>query len=213
MKRASNLRHALWLLLILAVASPANATNNLGAQEWDPQQNGIYNYSPRYYYPDGSVPTTHWSGNCRSRVSQGAGVWNAENRELRFASGTGFSKWIKVKMADLSFPNNDDYAFAYVDVWGDVSSADINFNSDVDLANEDRKFPYCGTGTPPVDYYDYYGVATHEFGHTIVLNHSTTFADTMYHSGTTCGCSDAIRWRTLTTHDRDGIDDKYAAAQ
>lgn len=200
---------ALWttLMMILSLTTPVAGTNNLGGQKWDQQQNGIYNYSPRYYYPDSSMSTS-----CRSRFTNGATAWNNVGRELYFASGSGYSKWIKVKMGDLAWPNNGAYAFVRVDPFGDVSDADVNFNSDVDLPNGSRAYPYCGTGTPPFKYYDLWGTAAHELGHTIVLNHSSAWADTMYTYGDHSGTSDATRFRTLTTHDQDGIKAKYAAA-
>lgn len=196
------------VLLTTMLAQGTMATDNLSGSSWDAQQNGIYNYSPRWYYPDSSMSTT-----CRSRFLAGATVWNNVGTELRFAYGTGYAKWIKVSMTDAAWPFNGVYAWANVDPFGGISNADITFNSDVDVPGGGRKYPYCGTATPPVNYYDLWGVAAHELGHTIALDHSGVSADTMYAYGSTCGCGDAIRWRTLTAHDISGIRAKYANAQ
>lgn len=189
------------VIAALITLQPALATDNLG-RRWDPQQSGIYNYAPRYYF-ESDFPT-----GCRSRVTDGAGVWNAQNRELRFLSGSGYSKWIEVQWHDLLFPYNDDWAFVDNDQIGDISNSLMNFNASTDKPGGGTYTWYCGTGTPGSGSGDMWSVAAHEWGHVVELHHSTASADTMYPTIAPGQTAE----RTLTTHDANGITTLYAAA-
>src|SRR5688572_21717098 len=103
---ARRFRHLVIPLFLLMTASttPAAATNNLGAQKWDPQQSGIYNYAPRYYFQSGM------QGSCPGAFHNATFQWDNVGRELNFEQGTGYAKWIKVIKADLGVPFHDDYA-------------------------------------------------------------------------------------------------------
>lgn len=194
---------ALVPLLLVAAAVPVQATHNLNARKWDRQQSGIYNYAPRYYF-NADVPSV-----CRSRFRDGAGTWNARNRELRYLEGAEnqYTVYIEVKYQDLAWPNNGALAFSELDAFTDITWQKISFNNNVDISDGSRRFPYCGTSTPANDEYDFWSTAIHELGHNQIQNHTSASADVMYTTliyGTTK--------RTLSTHDKDSFNALYAAA-
>lgn len=187
--------------VVAGTAAPVTATHNLNSRKWDQQQYGIYNYAPRYYY-NADVPST-----CRSRFGEMAGTWNGLNRELRYLAGSGYTVYIEVKYQDLAWPNNDDVAFNELDAFSNITWQKISFNNNVDRPDGSRWFPYCGTGTPASDEYDFRGVVLHELGHNQIQNHTTNTADIMY-----CCFGSGYSKHTLTTHDKDSFKALYAAA-
>ena len=188
-------------MLMTAMAIPALGAHNTVARKWDQQPSGIYNYAPRYYF-NADVPS-----NCRSRFRNAAGDWNAVGRELRYLEGSGYTRYIEVKYQDLAFPWNDDVAFNELDAFTDITWQKISFNNNVDRSDGSRWFPYCGTGTPAADEYDFRGVAQHELGHNQIQNHTTTTSHIMY-----CCFAAGLSKHTLTTHDKDSLKARYAAA-
>lgn len=188
-------------LLLLGTATPVAATHNTEDRKWDQQQSGIYNYAPRYYF-NTDVPS-----NCRSRFRDGAGSWNAQNRELRYLEGSGYTRYIEVKYQNLAFPWNDDLAFSELDALTFITWQKINFNNNVDRPDGSRWFPYCGTTTPASDEYDFRGVALHELGHNQIQNHTSATGNIMY-----CCFLAGVSKHTLTTHDKDSFKLRYAAA-
>ncbi len=189
------------LAVALAGAAPASATHNLDHRKWDLQQSGIYNYAPRFYF-NADVPSA-----CRSRFRDGAASWNVLNRELHYYEGTNYPKYIEVKYQDLAWPNNMKPAFTELDAFTDITWQKISFNNNVDNSDGSRGFPYCGTGTPASDEYDFRGVAMHELGHNQIQNHTQAGADIMFPSFA-YGSSK----HTLTTHDKDSFNALYPAA-
>lgn len=188
-------------LLTLVWSTPVAAVHNLDTRKWDQQQSGIYNYAPRYFY-DSNVPT-----GCKTHFGNGAAVWNTRNRELRYLSGSGYTVYIRVLYQDLAFPFNDDLAFSELDAFTDITWQKINFNNDVDLPGGGRWYPYCGTGLPASNQYDFQSVAEHELGHNQIQNHTSNSADVMY-TPYTIG---TIK-RALSSHDQQSFDALYAAA-
>jgi hypothetical protein len=174
-------------------------------RRWDPQQSGIYNYAPRYFF-ESDFP----SPGCTSRAANGAAEWNAVQRELRFLSGSGYSKWIEIQWHHLLFPFNDDFAFVDNDGIGDISNSFMNFNTSPDKPGGGAYTWYCGTGTPGGSQVDMWSVAAHEFGHVVNLEHSAvSSSDTMWPTIAVGSTSK----RSLTTHDKAGIKALYGAAQ
>lgn len=190
-------------LLVFASATPVAATHNLNTRKWQPQQSGIYNYAPRFYF-NTDVPS-----NCRSRFRDAATRWNNVGRELRYLEGSGYTVYIEVKYQDLAFPWNDDLAFSELDAFTAITWQKINFNNNVDRPDGSRWFPYCSssTGTPASDEYDFQGVALHELGHNQIQNHTSNTADIMYPS-----FANGDAKHTLSTHDIDSFKALYPAA-
>ena len=189
------------VLLILVSSTPAASTHNLNYHKWEQQQSGIYNYAPRYYY-DANVPS-----GCRTHFGNGAAVWNARNRELRYLAGSGYTVYIRVLYQDLAFPFNGAYAFSDLDAFTDITWQKINFNYDVDLSGGGRLYPYCGTGVPASNQYDFQSVAEHELGHNQIQNHTSSTADVMYPT-----LVPGTIHRALSTHDGQSFAALYAAA-
>jgi hypothetical protein len=189
-------------LMALLTALPVGATHNIEARRWDRQASGIYNYAPKYYF-DADVPSA-----CRQAFRNGAAKWNARNRELRYVEGAGATVYIRVRYQDLAWPWNDDLAFSELDAVTDITWQKINFNNNVDRPNGSRWFPYCGTGTPASDEYDFWSLSIHELGHNQIQNHTSSTSDIMY--PTFCnGCTK----RNLSSHDIASFNLLYPAAQ
>lgn len=188
-------------VLMLVTAMPVSATHNLDTRKWQPQQTGMYNFTPRYFF-DAEVPSR-----CRDSFRNGTAVWNARNRELRYLEGSGYAVYIRVLYQDLAFPWNDDLAFSQLDAFTDITWQKINFNRDVDRPDGSRWFPYCGTSTPASNEYDLWSVAIHELGHNQIQNHTGNTSDIMY-----CCFSNGTFKRTLSNHDIESFNALYAAA-
>lgn len=203
-------RVASWMsaALLAATMSPVWATDN-DDRRWDPQQYGIYNYSPCTFF-ESDFPSSSATGNPRSRVLEGRNKWNAVGRELYFRSATGCSKWLEVKWDDLLVPFNDDWGFVSNDQWGDISNSTVNFNRSPDKSGGGTYPWYWGTSsTTPSGHVDGISVAVHEFGHSVALGHtSQCTCDIMYNY-----INAGTNRRNLTTHDRQSIGALYAAAQ
>lgn len=178
------------------------ATHNLDTRKWQAQQSGIYNYAPRFYF-NTEVPSS-----CRSRFRDAASNWNGYQRELRYLEGSGYTVYIEVKYQDLAFPYNDDLAFSDLDAFTDITWQKINFNNNVDVPDGSRWFPYCGTGTPGSNEYDFQGLALHELGHNQIQNHTLNTADIMYPTFTV-----GVSKHGFSVHDGQSFQALYPAAQ
>ena len=189
------------VLIVSGIAGPVSATHNLNTRKWDQQPYGIYTYAPRFYF-NADVPSA-----CRTRFRAGASAWNALQRDLRYLEGSGYPVYIEVKYQDLAFPNNDDLAFNELDAISNITWQKISFNNNVDFPDGSRWFPYCGTGTPASDEYDFMGVAMHELGHNQIQNHTAETANIMH-----CCFGGGQSKHTLTTHDKSSFQALYGPA-
>ena len=187
---------ALVYLLVLATVTPTYASDNLNAS-WKSDPFGVYANYIRFAYHS-SVPA-----NFKPRILDGANVWNNQGRELYFQNGSGNE--ISITYQDLVFPNGDLNAISmtYAGVcFPKICTGSIAFNTTPGIYHF-----YTGTGTPngANNEVDLWSVAAHEWGHQVSLTHSGANADTMW-SLTTVGDT---KQRTLTTHDRQGINAMY----
>lgn len=193
-------------ILIAFLTQPVVATDNTD-RKWDPQQFGIYNYSPCMTF-ESDFPNSTSTGNARSRVAEGRNKWNI-GRELYFRTQSGCDKWIHANWNDNLFPFNDDWAFVSNDQWGDISNSDVNYNASPDDGHGGYYQWYWGIGTPPSNLLDSLSITTHEFGHSVALGHTQQCTcDVMYpyiNPGQTR--------RNLSSHDRASISAMYAAVQ
>lgn len=188
-------------VLLWTSAGSTLGAHNLNTRKWDQQASGIYNYAPRYYF-NSAVPSA-----CRSRFRDGASAWNALNRELRYIEGSGFTRYIEVKYQNLAFPWNDDLGFNELDAFTDITWQKISFNNDVDRPDGSRWFPYCGTGTPAANQYDFQGMAMHELGHNQIQNHTAETGNIMY-----CCFAAGLSKHLLTNHDKESFRALYQLA-
>lgn len=188
-------------LLVVSLVRPAAGVHNLDTRKWDQQQSGIYNYAPRWFVDNDSPP------GCWTAFNNAAGVWNARNRELRYVAGSGATVYIQVIYDDLAFPHNGSLAFSNLDAFTDITWQKINFNTDVDLSGGGRLHPYCGSGVPAADQYDFQSTAEHELGHNQIQNHTSALADVMYPT-----LAPGVTKRTLSQHDKDSFAALYAGA-
>lgn len=199
------LRALLVALLIAAVAgAPVSASNN--RSKWQQKPYGVYLHYIGYDFLS-SVPTGAW----RSRIVEGANTWNAEGRELYFAnvSTTSPHDYNDITYEDLAFPNGDALAIATPISWlGEIYTGAIAFNTTPYHSSCGAIVWYTGTATtglPPCSA-DLRSVAVHEFGHLVMLAHSSISADVMYSTIPISGTK-----RSLGTHDRDMIRWMYPA--
>ncbi len=207
MKNSASFIGCLIGLLLGSLSTPVLATDNLD-RTWDPQQYGIYNYSPCMTY-ESDFPSSSPTGNPRSRVSEGRNKWNLVGRELYFRTATGCEKWIHANWNDNLVPFNDDWAFVSNDQWGAISNSDVNFNASPDKPGGGSYPWYWGSATTtPSGYIDGISVAAHEFGHSVALGHTgQCTCDVMYNF-----IDLGKNRRSLTSHDRASISALYAAA-
>jgi len=205
--RSHGLRMLMAIALIATTASPAVATDN-DDRRWDPQQYGIYNYSPCTFF-ESDFPSTSPTGNPRTRMLEGRDKWNAVGKELYYRSATGCDKWLEMKWDDLLVPFNDDWGFVSNDQWGDISNSTLNMNTSPDKSGGGTYPWYWGTGTPPSTSVDGISVATHEYGQTVALGHtSQCTCDVMYNY-----INPGETRRSLTAHDKESMGALYSNAQ
>lgn len=187
---------ALAYLLMLTSVAPTLASDNTNAS-WKSDPFGVYANFIRFAY-HASVPASF-----KPRILDGSNTWNNEGRELFFQNGNGNE--ITITYEDLLFPNGDALAISMTYAgacFPKICTGSMAFNT-----SPGNYTFYTGTGTPNggANQVDLWSVAAHEWGHQVSLTHSSNSADTMWGT-TTAGDT---KQRTLTTHDRQGINALY----
>lgn len=117
------------------------------------------------------------SGDQAQAVSLGRDQWNRQNRELNYHWTGSVQPWVAVKYENLLFPNQDALAVAITHTWGPncLLQADIIFNHDPDwwwgAAGALWFWADDWFDHPPGDKWDARSLASHEFGHLVMLDH------------------------------------------
>ena len=111
-------------------------------------------------------------GDAVQRTKDGAAAWNYEHFQFTFdpehvclmaplASSTSVNQIDFGRLPEEVLANT--VFFFFTDAPDQTVECDMRFNSAVNW--------YTGTGTPPVDQFDWWSVATHEMGHCLGLDH------------------------------------------
>jgi hypothetical protein len=189
------------MLMIAGAPATSSASHNTG-RTWDQQQYQWYNYAPCYRY------LKNINSDFRSRVSEARTKWNGTNTEFYIWHTTGTcAKDIEIDMYNLPIPFDGQWAYVANDLFTNISYSTINFNSCKDGPNG-CVFWHTGTGPPPADRIDALSVATHEFGHTIELGHSTVCESSCSVMYPYINVGD--RRRNLNSHDYQSIRSMYS---
>jgi hypothetical protein len=150
-------------------------------------------------------------------VSLGRDQWNRQNRELNYAWNQGVVPWLEVRYGLLGWPNDGYLAVHFPQSYQVVSgstclrTSDIVFNSKPSwwTGNEGTFWFWADESTDftPAGKYDARSLASHEFGHAVMLNHvngSGTWFERDSAVMYCCFASGQSRW-VLRTDDINGL--------
>ena len=194
-------------LLLSTISVGYAAATDHALNKWQSKPYAGYNHYIGYHFASGFPTSTAW----RDRVKNGAAKWNAVGTELYFANVSDSSSrdYMDIRYEDLLWPNGDKNGItSMVSVFGEVFGGNIAFNKSPDCCGCGGLSWYTGTGTSlPACSTDLYWTAIHEFGHAVMIGHSTRSSDTadiMWPSVTVSTAK-----RTLTAHDKATINAMY----
>ncbi len=192
--------------VVLALLTPhvAVGTDNVG-RKWLP---GYYELNGYQWYIRAKFASSVTSSQMRLYIKNGRAEWNNVGRELFFAWDPSLTNPpILVHYDDLWIPLDGKLAVAIIhsQCAGYICGADLTFNKTI---TGGAKHWYGQSGFSCENkYYDIWATSAHEFGHFVELGHTSQQSDTMWPT-LPCGSTEK---RSLTTHDKAGIQNLYPA--